>query len=221
MSPITNENIDAILLTIRKEVKQHQLPIVTLIAQMDRDPFKVLIATMLSLRTQDAVTAKASERLFAIASTPEKILRLTTKKIETLIYPVGFYRTKAKQIRLVCKILLEKYRGKTPKTIDELIALPGVGRKTANLVLIEGYRIPAMCVDTHVHRISNRWGYVRTKTPEKTEIALRKKLPKKHWITYNDLLVSFGQHRCKPISPRCSDCPIHASCPRKGVTQCR
>lgn len=188
---------------------------------MDRDPFKVLIATKLSLRTKDETTAVASERLFAVADTPEAMLALSEKKIQKLIYPVGFYKTKAKTIKRVCKILLEAYDGVVPDEIDELVTLPGVGRKTANLVLIEGYKKLAMCVDTHVHRISNRWNYVTTKNPDETETALRATLPKKYWIRYNELLVSFGQHRCHPVSPRCSTCPIKQQCPRTNVTVSR
>lgn len=217
MSNVNNTTIEKVLNIVQKEIEKEPLPIVTLIGQMNRDPFKVLIATMLSLRTQDAVTASAAKRLFARADTPQKMRAISETDIAALIYPVGFYRIKAKQIVTTCQILIEKYDGTVPKTIDELIMLPGVGRKTANLVLIEGYRIPAMCVDTHVHRISNRWGYVKTPTPEKTEEELRKKLPKKHWLKYNTLLVSFGQHRCGPTSPRCSDCPIRTFCPQKGV----
>ncbi|MDD9954087.1 MAG: endonuclease III [Candidatus Woesearchaeota archaeon] len=218
---ITNKNIGRVLQKVEREVKQHTLPIITLQAQMDRDPFKVLIATKLSLRTKDETTAVASERLFAVADTPEAMLALSEKKIQKLIYPVGFYKTKAKTIKRVCKILLEAYDGVVPDEIDELVTLPGVGRKTANLVLIEGYKKLAMCVDTHVHRISNRWNYVTTKNPDETETALRATLPKKYWIRYNELLVSFGQHRCHPVSPRCSTCPIKQQCPRTNVTVSR
>jgi endonuclease III len=140
------------------------------------------------------------------------MLKLTAKKIEKLIYPVGFYKTKAKNIREICRTLINKYDGKVPDDIDELLKFKGVGRKTANLVVTLGYKKPGICVDTHVHRISNRWGYVKTKTPEKTEFALREKLPKQYWIEYNDLLVSFGQHLCRPISPLCSQCPIVKYC---------
>ena len=149
------------------------------------------------------------------------MLKLTAKKIEKTIYPVGFYRTKAKVIREICAVLIRHYAGRVPDDIDELLKLKGVGRKTANLVVTLGYRKPGICVDTHVHRISNRWGYVRTKKPEETEFALRDKLPKIYWIEYNDLLVSFGQHLCRPISPLCSQCPVDKYCDKAGVTLSR
>jgi len=184
-------------------------------------PFRVLISCILSLRTQDATTAEASGRLFALAETPEQMLKLTTAKIEKAIFPVGFYRTKAKTIVEICHVLIETYSGKVPDTIDELLKLRGVGRKTANLVVTLGYRKPGICVDTHVHRISNRWGYIRTKNPVATEFALREKLPTRYWIEYNDLLVSFGQQVCRPISPKCSQCLIKAYCRKVGVTRVR
>ena len=203
---------------LRREVPKWETPIVTLMAETYQSPFRVLISCILSLRTQDATTAKASHRLFALADSPETILKLTAKKIEKLIYPVGFYRTKAKNIRGICRTLINQYRGKVPDDMDKLLRLKGVGRKTANLVVTLGYHKPGICVDTHVHRISNRWGYVKTTTPEKTEFALRAKLPKKYWIEYNDLLVSFGQHLCRPISPVCSQCPIAKYCSQIGVS---
>lgn len=190
-------------------------------AETYQSPFRVLISCILSLRTQDATTAKASRRLFAIADSPQTMIKFTAKKIEKLIYPVGFYRTKAKNIREICRTLINQHRGEVPDDIDELLKLKGVGRKTANLVVTLGYHKPGICVDTHVHRISNRWGYVKTKTPEKTEFALRAKLPKQYWIEYNDLLVSFGQHLCRPISPVCSQCPIAKYCSQIGVTVMR
>ena len=185
------------------------------------DPFRVLIACILSLRTQDTTTGPAAARLFAVASTPEAMLRLRASRIAELIYPVGFYRTKAAVILGICRDLLERFDGKVPDTIDALLALNGVGRKTANLVVTMGYGKPGICVDTHVHRISNRLGYVRTKTPEETETALRARLPRRFWIGYNDLLVAFGQNVCQPVSPRCSVCPIAAACPRIGVGRSR
>ena len=188
------------------------------LAERDRDPFRVLIACILSLRTQDTTTGPASDRLFAAAATPQTMLGLTARRIERLIYPVGFYRTKARVILGICRDLIERFEGCVPETIDELLTLNGVGRKTANLVVTMGYNKPGICVDTHVHRISNRWGYVKTRNPEETEMALRAKLPRRYWIGYNDLLVSFGQNICVPISPRCSTCPITTLCPRIGVT---
>jgi endonuclease-3 len=175
----------------------------------------------LSLRTQDTTTAQASRRLFALADAPEAMARLSVAKIEKAIFPVGFYHTKAKVIRDICRTLLKDYGGKVPDEIDELLKFKGVGRKTANLVVTLGYRKPGICVDTHVHRISNRWGYIKTKDPKESEFALRAKLPKKYWIEYNDLLVTFGQHLCRPISPQCSRCPVRQYCARVGVTVSR
>ena len=203
---------------LRRVVPQWETPIVTLMAETYKSPFRVLISCILSLRTQDATTAQASRRLFELADSPEAMAKLSVKTIEKAIYPVGFYRTKARIIRQLCAVLLRDYGGKVPDEIDELLKLKGVGRKTANLVVTLGYGKPGICVDTHVHRISNRWGYIYTATPEKSEIALRAKLPKQYWIEYNDLLVSFGQHICRPVSPLCSRCPVESYCEKKGVT---
>jgi endonuclease-3 len=203
---------------LRREVPKWQTPIVTLVAENSESPFQVLISCILSLRTQDTTTAQASRRLFALADVPETMGRLSIQKIETAIFPVGFYHTKAKVIRDICRTLIKEYSGKVPDEIDELLKLKGVGRKTANLVVTLGYRKPGICVDTHVHRISNRWGYLRTKNPKETEFALRAKLPKQYWIEYNDLLVTFGQHLCRPISPICSTCLVKKYCARVGVT---
>jgi endonuclease-3 len=192
-----------------------------IVAERDRDPFRVLIACILSLRTQDTTTGPAADRLFALADTPAAMLRLTPQAIERAIYPVGFYRTKARGILAICRDLLARFDGRVPDTIDDLLTLDGVGRKTANLVVTMGYGKPGICVDTHVHRISNRLGYVRTRTPEETEMALRATLPRRYWIGYNDLLVSFGQNVCAPISPRCSTCPVRTLCRRIGVTTSR
>jgi endonuclease III len=215
---VKNRDIHAAIRILRREVPKWGTPIVTLMAETYRSPFRVLISCILSLRTQDATTAKASHRLFALADSPETMVKFTAKKIERLIYPVGFYRTKAKDILEICRTLIDRYAGQVPNSIDELLKFRGVGRKTANLVVTLGYRKAGICVDTHVHRISNRWGYVKTTTPEKTEFALRAKLPKKYWIEYNDLLVSFGQRLCRPISPVCSQCPIAKYCSRVGVS---
>ena len=203
---------------LRRQAPKWQTPVVTLIAEASDSPFKVLISCILSLRTQDSTTAQASRRLFALADSPEAMVQLSPKKIEQAIYPVGFYRIKSKTILEICRNLNEKYGGRVPDEIDELIKFKGVGRKTANLVVTLGYNKPGICVDTHVHRISNRWGYIKTATPEKTEIALRQKLPKQYWIEYNDLLVSFGQQLCRPISPLCSQCPVAKYCGQIGVT---
>ncbi|OGP22128.1 MAG: endonuclease III [Deltaproteobacteria bacterium GWA2_57_13] len=214
---MTHREIHQAIRILRREVPKWQTPIVTVVAQSSESPFHVLISCILSLRTQDATTAQASRRLFALAGTPAEMRRLSTRKIEKAIYPVGFYRTKAKTIREICRTLIENYAGRVPDEIDELLKLKGVGRKTANLVVTLGYRKPGICVDTHVHRISNRWGYVRTKNPKETEFALRQRLPKRYWIEYNDLLVSFGQHLCRPISPMCSQCPVEKYCDKVGV----
>jgi len=209
---IDNSNISEVLSIVRKTVSKFERPAVSVVA--DGDPFKVLIATILSARTKDEVTIKASRKLFSAADNPYDMIKLGEKKISELIYPVGFYRNKAKNIVQICKELIEKYGSKVPDTMEELLKLKGVGRKTANLVLILGYDKMGICVDTHVHRITNRWGYVKTKTPEETEMELRKKLPKKHWKEINELLVSFGQHICKPVKPQCNTCPIEKLCPK-------
>jgi endonuclease-3 len=176
---------------------------------------------MLSLRTKDAVTGIASPKLFALADTPRALLKLTPRQIEKAIYPVGFYRIKARNILKVCRVLVEQYNGNVPDEIDALVTLPGVGRKTANLVVTLGFGKPGICVDTHVHRITNRWGYVKTKTPEQTEMALREKLPRAYWIEINDELVALGQNICHPTSPKCSLCPLSQYCARVGVTRSR
>ncbi len=216
-----DQDMHRVIRILRRQVARWQTPAVTIVAANSRSPFQVLISCILSLRTQDATTAQASRRLFAVAKTPQKMLKLPASKIERLIFPVGFYRTKAKNIREICRRLLEQYSGKVPDEMDELLKLKGVGRKTANLVLTLGYRKPGICVDTHVHRISNRWGYVRTKNPQETEFALRQKLPKEYWIEYNDLLVTFGQQLCRPISPLCSQCPVIMYCDKVAVTKSR
>lgn len=217
---MNNEVIDKAFRILSREVARLREPIVGRVAR-DHDPFKVLVSTMLSLRTKDSTTEQACERLFSLASTPEGILGLPVGTIEKAIFPVGFYKTKAKSIREASALILERYGGKVPPDLDELLTLPGVGRKTANLVVILGYDGMGICVDTHVHRISNRWGYVRTKTPEETEFALRAKLPAEHWQRFNTLLVAFGRNICRPISPLCSQCPVEAHCDRVGVTKSR
>jgi|TARA_B100000686_G_scaffold100095_1_gene107339 endonuclease-3 len=183
-----------------------------------RNPFKVLISTIISLRTKDEVTYKASKALFKLASTPQRMSLLTLKQIQNAIYPCGFYKNKSKIINNISKRILNEYNGKTPDSIDELLKFKGVGRKTANLVIILGYNKLGICVDTHVHRIFNRIGYVDTKSPDETENELRKKLPKKYWMPINSLFVFYGQKICKPISPYCSKCTINEDCKKKGVT---
>jgi endonuclease-3 len=218
---MNTKTLEKVLTRLEKESKNWISPIVTLISIRTKDPFRILISTVLSLRTKDVVTAKASETLFNIAKTPKEILKLNQKKIEELIYPVGFYRTKAKNIKKIAKIILDDHNGKVPDDLDELLTLPGIGRKTANLVITEAYNKPGICVDTHVHRISNRFGYVKTKNPYETEMALRAKLPKKWWKKYNNILVSFGQTICRPISPKCSLCPVQKYCEWKKTQSTR
>ena len=214
-------DIHAVVSEVKKTIRRWKEPILGVVARETRDPFRVLIACLLSLRTKDQTTAEASRRLFQLADTPETMQTLPIKTIEKAIYPVGFYKNKAKQIRAICQSLLRDFGGRVPDTIEELLTLKGVGRKTANLVVTVGYRKPGICVDIHVHRISNRWGYVRTRIPEETERALRHKLPAKYWITFNDWLVPFGQHLCRPISPFCSQCPVSRYCKRVGVQTSR
>jgi endonuclease-3 len=214
------DKIDNIVTILKRENKKYIVPIVTIVS-MTKSPFMVLISCLLSLRTKDKVTAEASNRLFKLANNPEKMLGLSIKSIEKAIYPVGFYKTKAKRIKEICRALLDDYEGIVPNEIDELLKLNGVGRKTANLTVTLGYGKLGICVDTHVHRISNRLGLVKTKTPEQTEFELRKKLPKKHWLIYNDLLVTYGQNLCVPISPWCSKCKIFKYCKRVGVKKSR
>ena len=216
----TLDKIDDIVTILKRENKKYIVPIVTIVS-MTKSPFMVLISCILSLRTKDKVTAEASNRLFKLADNPQKMLGLSIKNIEKAIYPVGFYKTKAKRIKEICRVLLDDYEGVVPNEIDELLKLNGVGRKTANLTVTLGYGRLGICVDTHVHRISNRLGLVKTKTPEQTEFALRKKLPQKHWLFYNDLLVTYGQNLCVPISPWCSKCKIFKYCKRVGVKKSR
>jgi endonuclease-3 len=218
---MTNTQLHTAIRTLKKIIPQWEVPAVGKIAERHRTPFHVLISTLISLRTKDQVTNAASQRLFELANTPQEMIQLTPRQIEKAIYPAGFYKTKAKTILGVCKVLLEKYNSIVPDDVDELTQLKGVGRKTANLVVTLGYNKLGICVDTHVHRISNRWGYIKTKTPDETEQVLRKKLPKQYWIIYNDLLVTFGQNLCVPISPWCSRCPIERYCAKIGVKKWR
>jgi endonuclease-3 len=206
---------------LKRQVQSLQLPWVDQMSSRERDPFKVLISCILSLRTQDKVTGEASERLFHVAQTPEAMAKLSVSRIEKAIYPVGFYRVKARTIRDLSRQILQKYNGRVPDSIEELLLLKGVGRKTANLVVTLGYDKEGICVDTHVHRITNRWGLVRTKTPHHTEFALRATLPVRYWKPLNGYLVAFGQGICRPISPLCSRCHIRPACDRVGVVQSR
>jgi endonuclease-3 len=213
--------LDRVLTILQQEVKKWDVPIVTLVAERTRDPYRVLVSTLLSLRTKDETTTEASRRLFARATTPDEMLRIPVAEIRNLIYPVGFYKRKAQNLLDVSQILLTRHSGNVPDDLDTLLALPGVGRKTANLVLTLGFGKPGICVDTHVHRISNRFGYVQTKSPDDTEMVLREKLPAEWWIPINDILVAFGQSLCKPISPWCSKCPVSEYCERHHVTRSR
>ncbi|MCG3219173.1 MAG: endonuclease III [Candidatus Heimdallarchaeota archaeon] len=212
--------IDEVVEILEKNFEKYKTPIVTEIARRE-DPYKVLISTLISLRTKDEVTAKCSRKLFERAETPQEMVKLKTKEIEEILYPAGFYRNKAKTIIEVSQKLIEEHGGKVPKEVEELTKYKGVGRKTANLVVSLGYGIPAICVDVHVHRISNRFGYVKTKKPEETEYALREILPEKYWIAYNSLLVAYGQNICRPISPHCSKCEIEKYCKKVGVEKSR
>lgn len=206
-----------ILRILRRAIRKWKVPAVGVIADRAIDrPFGTLVSTILSLRTKDAVTEQASERLLSRASTPEAMSVLPIAEIEKLIYPVGFYHTKARNLQETCRILKERYKGRVPRDLDELLKLPGVGRKTANLVVTVGYDEYGICVDTHVHRITNIWGYVRTKAPEETEFALREKLPRKHWKTYNDILVTFGQNLCVPVSRGAAGAPSNSSAPESA-----
>ncbi len=218
---MTDFNIHAVITILRETMPHFEQPLVDAMGAEGQTPFHILIATILSLRTKDSLTAVVAPRLFAVADTPQAMLELSEERIAELIYPVGFYRTKAKSIRQVCTLLIEHYAGAVPQTMEELLALPGVGRKTANLVLTAGYGLPGICVDTHVHRICNRWGYIQTKDPEATEMALREKLPPEYWMEINKLLVALGQNICHPTSPRCSVCPVAAYCARIGVVRSR
>jgi len=213
--------IQPIFPLLERAVTQWKPPIVSELVRVKRDPYIVLVSCLLSLRTKDEVTEQASRRLFAMADTPAKMVALSTQAIEHAIYPVGFYRTKARNLIEISRTLIAQYHGIVPADLDTLLTLKGVGRKTANLVVTMGYGQPGICVDTHVHRITNRWGYVRTKTPDATEIALREKLPPQYWLRINDLLVTYGQNLCKPISPWCSRCSISEYCAKIGVSQSR
>jgi endonuclease-3 len=215
---VRSDDIHQIVRILRKEIRQWPLPA---IGHYVETPFTVLISCILSLRTQDRTTNAASERLFAVAKTPEALLATPVGVIQKAIYPVSFYRVKARTIHAICQQLIERFGGKVPSKLEQLLELPGVGRKTANIVVTLGFGKPGIAVDIHVHRISNRLGYVKTKTPDDTEMALRKKLPRRYWIVFNDLLVAYGQNLCKPISPFCSKCKIATFCRRAGVTTSR
>lgn len=204
-----------------EQVGMKKVPSVSQIAREKHDPYKVLVSTIISLRTKDEVTMEASKRLFRLARTPSTMSRLPVQAIEKAIYPAGFYKTKARTLKQISRELVERHDGVVPDSVDELLQFKGVGRKTATLVVSLGYGHDAICVDTHVHRVSNRLGLVATSTPEETEFALMALLPRKYWIGYNELLVSFGQQVCTPVSPHCSMCSVAATCPRVGVDTSR
>jgi endonuclease-3 len=221
MTPPRPGDVEWIMRRMAQAISGLDLPVVEKIAEEEReDPFRVLIATILSARTQDATTAAASERLFRRAPTARRMAALPAKTIETLIRPVSFFHTKARHVKATCQALLDRFGGRVPGTMEELVTLPGVGRKTANLVLILGFKsLRNICVDIHVHRISNRFGWVRTKTPEQTERALYERVPARWWPHINLYLVTWGQNVCRPTHPRCGDCAVAARCPRIGVTK--
>jgi endonuclease III len=214
-------HVQAVMRALARAIDHLELPAVEKIAQESQeDPFEVLISTMLSAQTRDAVTAAASARLFQVARTPATLATLSEKRIEKLIYPVSFYRHKAKHVKETCRLLVDRFNGRVPATMEELLTLPGVGRKTANLVLILSFKSQKnICVDTHVHRISNRLGWVATSTPEETEQALYKATDKRWWPYINLYLVTWGQNVCRPIYPRCDACVVREYCPQLGVTQ--
>ncbi len=214
-------DISKVFKILSEEFKNHNTPIVDLIQIQTKDPFKVLIATILSARTGDRTTANACKNLFLKVNKYKDLEKLDVKEIEKLIYPVGFYHTKAIHLKELPKILEKEFGGVVPSTIDELLKLPGVGRKTANLVVAVAFDKPAICVDTHVHKIMNRLGYIKTKTPLETEMKLRKILPEKYWTTINSILVAHGQHICRPISPKCSTCKIEKYCNKINVNKTR
>jgi len=213
-----DREIDDVVRILKRAVTDWPAPA---LAHYAHTPFTTLISCILSLRTQDRTTTEASDRLFAIANTPEAMARLSRRRLEKLIYPVSFYRVKAETIQQLCLDLIDRFGGEVPDSIDALLTLKGVGRKTANIVVTLAFGKPGIAVDTHVHRIVNRLGYIESKSPDESEMRLRAKLPRRHWIVLNDLLVAFGQNHCAPTSPRCSTCPLDAYCERVGVTRHR
>lgn len=206
-----NKEIAKVIQIVKKESKKFTLPTVSEVS-LSKDPYKVLISCILSLRTRDETTLPASSRLFKLASTPAEMIKLEDKTIEQAIYPVGFYKRKTKTIKEISKALIENYNSIVPSSLDELLKFKGIGRKTANIVLVYAYDKDAIPVDTHLHRIPNRLGWIKTKTPEETEIKLREIVPKRYWKDLNDTFVTFGQNICKPIGPKCSICPVNGFC---------
>ncbi|MDP8201916.1 MAG: endonuclease III [Candidatus Tenebribacter burtonii] len=210
-------DINKIYTILEKQFKSYPAPVVDLIEAQTKDPFKILVTTMLSARTKDQTTSEVAHRLFDTVNKPEDLNNYTLEELEKMIYPVGFFRNKARYLKKLPKVLKQEFYNKVPEEIDDLIKLPGVGRKTANLVRAIAFKKPAICVDVHVHRISNRLGYIHTNTPFETEMVLRKKLPKEYWININSYLVAFGQNHCTPLNPKCSTCTIYNECHRIGV----
>lgn len=217
------EHVDELFKLLKKGLRKFETPVINRAKRdIDDTPFNTLISCVLSLRTKDEVTEKASLRLLKKYNTPEKILTLSEKRISELIYPVGFYKTKAKRLKEISKTLIDEYSSKVPEDFDELLKLKGVGRKTANIVMVYGHKKTGyLPIDTHCHKIPNRLGWIKTKTPEETEVALRKILPEKYWDDFNDLFVTFGQNICVPISPFCSKCPIEKYCKKINVKRSR
>lgn len=214
-------NWDYVISILEESYHNHEAPSVTLISNTEKTPYHILVSTLISLRTKDEVTLKASRNLFARAGSCKEILQLSEEEIAALLYPAGFYKTKAKRLLEIARIIEEEYNSIIPDSMEDLLKLPGVGRKTANLVLILGFKQSSICVDTHVHRISNRFGWVETSVPDQTEFALKDLVPEKYWIMLNDFMVSYGQMVCKPVSPHCTTCKLFSICPRIGVKKHR
>jgi len=209
--------IEFLISVLKKNYDRNIAPSVTLISNLTKDPFSIFISTLISLRTKDQVTIEASNRLFNVVKSFYDIQKTGEEKISQLIYPAGFYKTKAKRLKEIAEIIIKKYNGELPSDMDDLLSLPGVGRKTANLVRILGFNLDGICVDTHVHRISNRLGLVNTKKPEETEFRLMESIEKKYWKSLNEYMVSYGQIVCKPISPHCTICELNVQCPKMDV----
>lgn len=216
-APATARRAERLISAVAGAVGVAPLPSVSQIARENRDPFRILVSTVISLRTKDEVTDEASRRLFLLADTPAALSKLNVRTIQKAIYPAGFYKTKARTLKEISRRLVDYYGARVPDTVDELLEFKGVGRKTATLVVSLGYGKDAICVDTHVHRVSNRLGLVETANPTDTELALANVLPRRYWIGYNELMVRFGQQVCKPISPHCTGCPVRRQCPQIGV----
>jgi endonuclease-3 len=218
---VDRNNISRVIELVKASVKKYKAPVLERFNDEIKNPFWVLIPCILSLRSKDETTAVAAKRLYNIAPKPEDILKIPQAELEKILYSTGFYRQKTRSVLQITKLIVEKYKGRVPDTIEELLTLPGVGRKTANLVVTVAFKKPGICVDTHVHKICNRWGYVKTKNADETEMKLREILPKKYWIKINYWLVLYGQNICLSVSPRCSDCLLFSYCPRIGVKKSR